>query len=383
MHILIIPSWYPDERNINDVNGIFFKELAEAYAQQGNTVSVLAHFIPFPLHPKKIKNFLIRKSYQTINRVQTYNVKFLNWSGYRHIDDSSSIEAAVKWFGRYIRKNGCPQVIHAHSIFNAGLLALKIKEKYNVPYYLTEHGTWFLKEMPDDAMKVAKKVFRNAKQYTAVGSVLLNKLIESFNTDPNSGKIIYNTLPQRFLNLTVSTRASNKFVFLNIALDGHKKRRDLLIDAFACFFKDNLGVELCIGGTTVENEAIINQAKNLNIKKQIKLLGLLSREQVQQAMANCNAFVLSSDIETFGIVLIEALSQGKPIISTDSGGPKDIVNETNGILVPLNDVKALGEAMKKVKDNYNNYNAEIIREECLNKYHPNVIINQYLSLFQQ
>lgn len=382
MHILIIPSWYPDERNINDVSGIFFKEFAEAFVQQGYKVSVLAHLIPVPLNPKKLKDFIFRKTHQTINSVQTYNVKYINWSGYRHIDESSSIEAAVRWFGQYIKKHGTPQIIHAHSIFNAGVIALKIKEKYNVLYYLTEHGSWFLKSITQNDLQSASNVLQNAAIYTAVSSVLLEKMIAEFHLKRSQGIVVPNILASRFLVVKSSTRSDKKFVFLHIALDSQNKRRDLLIESFALAYKGILDFELWIGGTLNENNAIFNLVTDLNIEKQIKILGLLNREQVHQAMANCDSFVLTSDIETFGIVLIEALSQGKPIISTDCGGPRDIVNERNGILVPTNNVKALANAMKKLKEEYNEYRAEVIREECLSKYHPNIVIKQYLSLFK-
>jgi L-malate glycosyltransferase len=381
MHILIIPSWYPDERKSNDVSGIFFKELAEAYAQQGHLVSVLAHLLPFPLNPRKLKRFISRKSFQSINSVKTYNVKFLNWSGYRHIDESSTIRAAVYWFRRYIKHNGYPEIIHAHSTFNAGIIALKIKEKYNVAYHLTEHGSWFLKEISNNDAIKAIDVFQNAEKYTAVGSVLLNKLIENFSLNAINGKVIPNILPHRFLTKKTTSLYVDKFIFLNIALDGSNKRRDLLIKSFNEAFIHNSNIELWIGGTVFENETIMNQAKELNIENKIKILGLLDRDQVHQAMADCNVFVLTSDIETFGIVLIEALSQGKPIISTDCGGPRDIVTNKNGLLVPTNNVNALAIAMKKMKDEYTNYEPETIRQECIEKYSPDVVIKQYLNQY--
>jgi glycosyltransferase involved in cell wall biosynthesis len=382
MHILSLPSWYPDERNNNDCSGVFFKELAEAFAQKGHKVSVLANMLPFPLNPKKIKDYIYRKTYQTINGVYIYNIKFINWSGYRHLDDSSAIDAAVKWFGKYIKINGYPQIIHASSTFNAGVIALKIKDTYGLPYYLTEHGSWFLKGISPNMVDTAKKVLQNATCYTAVSAALLEKIIDTFHLNPNQGKVIPNILNSSFLMLQTSTRNDNKFIFLNIALDGHNKRRDLLVKAFAQAFRNKMGIELWIGGTANENAEILYLAREVNIERQIKLLGLLTREKVYQAMANCDVFVLSSDVETFGIVLIEALSQGKPIISTDSGGPRDIVNERNGVLVPTDDVNSLSIAMKRVKEEFINYNTEIIRQECLSKYHPDIVINKYMALYQ-
>ena len=383
MHILIIPSWYPDETVSNDVSGIFFKELAEEYAAQGHNVKVLAHLVPFPLHPYKLKKFVSRRSQYTINGVQTFNVKFLNWSGYRHIDESSSIKSALNWFRKYIRKYGKPDIIHAHSTFNGGVIALEINKRYSIPFYISEHGSWFIKEMKPELIDITRHVFQKSNRFTAVGSVLLDKLIEKLNVDSKFGSVIPNILPNRFLKMMISEKKNDKFIFLNIALDGKNKCRDILLKAFALSFGNSTEIELWIGGTDLENEEIVRLSKELKIEKQVKLLGLLSRDQVHQAMADCNVFVLSSEVETFGIVLIEALSQGKPIISTDSGGPRDIVNKKNGLLVSVNDQDALAKAMKQIKFKYNNYNFEYIRKECIDNYGAPKVIQKYIQLYNQ
>ena len=65
-------------------------------------------------------------------------------------------------------------------------------------------------------------------------------------------------------------------------------------------------------------------------------------------MQAADAFVLSSAYETFGVVLIEALACGKPVVSTACGGPDYIVTEENGLLVPVGDTQALGAALEQM-----------------------------------
>jgi len=70
----------------------------------------------------------------------------------------------------------------------------------------------------------------------------------------------------------------------------------------------------------------------------------------------------------FGVVLIEALALGKPVISTRSGGPEDIVEEYNGLLVPVNNVEALADAMQYMVDNYYKFDQTEIQHRCYKKY---------------
>ena len=127
---------------------------------------------------------------------------------------------------------------------------------------------------------------------------------------------------------------------------------------------------------------IENLIKHLNLETSVILLGKLDREKVLEEIAACNAFVLSSEIETFGVVLIEALSQGKPIIATDSGGPRDIVTESNGFLVSLNE-EDLIEAMENMYMNYSQFDQNKIREDGLNKYNSRIIISRLESVYKE
>jgi glycosyltransferase involved in cell wall biosynthesis len=112
-------------------------------------------------------------------------------------------------------------------------------------------------------------------------------------------------------------------------------------------------------------------------------LGKLSHENVKKEMMKCNVFVLSSLTETFGVVLIEALSCGKPVISTKSGGPDDIITRDNGILITVNDDQDLSKAMREIYDNYHLYNSNKIRQDCLNKYGSNAITDQLINLYNE
>ena len=104
-------------------------------------------------------------------------------------------------------------------------------------------------------------------------------------------------------------------------------------------------------------------------------------------MQSCNAFVLPSHYETFGVVLMEALSCGKPVISTKCGGPEGIVNSQNGMLVCKKNILALGEAMETMRMNFDKYDNAWIQTDCMSRFGESVVVaklsNTYTEVCQR
>jgi glycosyltransferase involved in cell wall biosynthesis len=120
----------------------------------------------------------------------------------------------------------------------------------------------------------------------------------------------------------------------------------------------------------------------LGIRDRVEFLGVLSREQVLEQFQASDAYVLSSDFETFGVVLIEAMAMGKPVIATDCGGPKEIVDDQNGMLVPVDDVAALADALLSMVDRAQQYSQKDLRDMCIAEYGEGVIIDRHLAIYE-
>lgn len=110
-----------------------------------------------------------------------------------------------------------------------------------------------------------------------------------------------------------------------------------------------------VGDVSLESQIdykvfLIEYAKDLGIYEKVIFTG--ARSDVPHVMAGLDIFVLASVREAFGIVLIEAMATGKPVVATAAGGPLDIVdNNVTGLLVPPNDSTALAKAIVKLSDN--------------------------------
>ena len=112
------------------------------------------------------------------------------------------------------------------------------------------------------------------------------------------------------------------------------------------------------------------------MSEQVEFLGKLTREQVKNQMLNSDAFVLSSEYETFGVVLVEALALGKPIIATKCGGPESIVSKEVGYLVEKNSIDNLAKAMRDLIETYSQFEARQIREYCAIEFSEEAVVKK-------
>ena len=103
---------------------------------------------------------------------------------------------------------------------------------------------------------------------------------------------------------------------------------DILLNAMSTI--DKLDYEMIVIGRNISAQYykyLLKLKKKLNLDSKIEFKEEMTREKLYAYYRDCDYFVLPSISEGFGIVLIEALAQGKPVVSTRSGGPEDIINE--------------------------------------------------------
>jgi len=110
--------------------------------------------------------------------------------------------------------------------------------------------------------------------------------------------------------------------------------------------------KLVIAGKGPEAANLRAQIKELGIEDSTFMLGALSHGQVAELMAAANVFVLPSTVESFGIVLLEAMAIGTPIVCTQTQGALEIVTGgKDALVVPPADDNALAEAVVCILNN--------------------------------
>jgi len=138
--------------------------------------------------------------------------------------------------------------------------------------------------------------------------------------------------------------AGEPYVFFALGTLLPNKGIDVLLQALALLPPACL-VQLHIGGDGPERDALQALAQRLGVQARVRWLGALAPAAVPAALALSHAFVLASRHESFGVVLVEALMAGRPVLATRCGGPEGIVGVGDGALVAVDDAPALAAAM--------------------------------------
>jgi glycosyltransferase involved in cell wall biosynthesis len=309
----------------------------------------------------------------------------MNWSRLISRKRTAVIKEACHSFDRYCATHGKPNILHAHSALPGGEIAMALSQKHHIPFVVTEHFSGFSRGIiPARDLVKAQKVFSSSDVLLTVSSALLHTLESSCSASYPRACVIPNILSNRFLTSRPSSvPMADAFTFLSVALLKPVKRQDLLLRAYAQAFGRDESVTLRIGGYGSEMKRLQTLTQDLGIANCVTFLGKLDRAQVLDEMNLCHAFVLSSEFETFGMVVIEALSQGKPVIATRCGGPEDMLHADNGILVRKNDEDALAGALVRMRADSTDYNSDRIRNDCLKRFSEDAVITQLTSMYEE
>ncbi|MDA3850452.1 MAG: glycosyltransferase [Spirochaetaceae bacterium] len=176
-------------------------------------------------------------------------------------------------------------------------------------------------------------------------------------------------------------RKDKIYRYINIAWMKKNKNQSMLIHAFHKTFKDMENVELVLIGDGPERKNLELQIKELNLEDRVILKGNINREDIPHELQQADAFVLSSQIETFGVVLIEAMSCGLPVIATRCGGPESIIsNDTLGILCRIN-IDSLSKALLHVY--HSDYDPQLIRQHVMDNFSEKAVISKLSTIYQE
>lgn len=253
-------------------------------------------------------------------------------------------------------KFGNFDVVHGQDIYSSmALLSIHSAHKRKIPSVLTCHsvhksgGIWRLVYRPIvSAMKHANRVIAvsNAAKGFCVALGVPDDRIEVI---PNGVDLsIFNKNVDGSAMRTKLGVKQKPLVVTAIRLVKRKGPKHL-VNAFSKVLKTMPNAKLAIAGGGTEAATLRAQIKKLGMEKSVFMLGKLQREQVASLMAAADVFVLPSLFESFGLVLLEAMAVGTPVVCTRTQGALEIVKDgKDGLIVPPGDDDALTEAIARM-----------------------------------
>lgn len=385
MHVLILPSWYPDHPV--DINGVFFRDQARALAAKGHKVGVTS------VNLRSVSTLLKGKKgkpvpfFEIDDGVLTYRDQV--WKLVSRIPYSKYWLwrfGANRTLKRYIKEHGMPDIIHAHSAVYAGKVAAEWRARFAVPVVLTEHSSRFARRrLKGWQLGLADEAFRGVDARVAVSPPLGELLSREMGEQENAWRWIPNMVASRFSDVAsdVAKQPDRPPRLLNLAMMTKNKGQFDLLEAFGKAFPEPSEVALWIGGDGPIRQRLEEKANALGLAGRIRFLGKVAPQNVPALFAQVDMFVLASHYETFGIVVVEALTSGVPVISTRCGGPEAIILEGDGALVEPRSSDELARALKKAFGQLENFDRAAIRERAIERFSEGAIADQVEALYQE
>ncbi len=386
MHVLIIPSehYVPPEAPLA---GIFQYDQAQALHSAGIRVGVIAPEL------RSLRRLPYLRDWRRVgSRIAMENgIRVYRRHGWHWALPAVGFGQAPVWlragrmlFREYIRQEGKPDVVHAHNARYAGILGEWIKRHYEIPFVMTEHSSAYARGMiPTGELPEIRNVFANADARMVVSNALGADVSRVVGPQASPCRVLPNVLDPMFENLELSSprTRSEPFRFVSVAqLNENKGHADLL--AACALIAGEVDFELHIVGEGPLDNALRAQARTLGIGERVKFVGQLGRKIVLEEILNSDALILSSHRETFGVVLVEALACGKPVIATRSGGPEDIVTSENGFLVPPSAPRDMANAMLQMIRAATQFDRNNLRQECIRRFGRAALVGSLMETYE-
>jgi len=360
-HILMLPSWHIR-------HGGFVRNQAQVLKGKGLTVNILENIsLAITTDKTKYLTFPYNAFVSAENDLTFFCHYFRDFPKFTKINTFRWINNTVSLFEKYQKKFGNPDIIHVHSALWAGYAAFLIKEKYGIPYIITEHRGRFGQscEYAEKLFKkwqtpLLEKAFSEAATIVPVSENQIPK-IRSFLKKEVPIIPVSNVLDTDFFYYK-KRKFSEKIRFVTTNSFDRAKAYDILLPAFdnACNEISNLELTI-VGGKFSGNFEFESIWKTIKHKNNFRFVGLQDAEGVRNELWQANVFVLASRIEAQPVAVLEALSTGLPLVCT-TVVPRAVATAENSIVVPVENKEKLTNAILEMAKNYQKYNGENISE---------------------
>jgi 1,2-diacylglycerol 3-alpha-glucosyltransferase len=253
-----------------------------------------------------------------------------------------------------------PDLVHIHSPGSLGLMGLTIAKTLKIPSVMTYHTLFTeyagylpgakhrpVRKLGEKTIKKYVKHFYNRADLIIAPGKDTSRFLKKLVRKP---VIILPTgipLPKKIL-----AKKQNKIpIVLQVGRLCKERSVDVVIKAFALLLKKH-PAKLVITSSGPQAEELKQLTSDLGIQKNVKFTGFVSERQKNALYKKADVFVSASSTDTQGLVPIEAMSFGTPVVVTHASGFRDfITHNKNGMMFPKGNEKKLCEQLLKVIKN--------------------------------
>ncbi len=353
MNVLCLSNLYPN--SFEKIRGGFVRSQVQNLARLGCSVKVIAPVpaVPFPLRfRKKWGGYALIPKQVDEGDVKVFHPRYLllphnmlfEFSGWFYCQ-------GVKKLVLTLNREAPFDLIHAHTALPDGYAAMLISKILQKPFVVTVHGRDF-----QDTITRNSRCYSNVlKALNSAGAVVnvsrkLAGICRTYLGEDPKIKVIGNGIEPDVIYEGCSplreTYGGRK-VILSVGSLRKTKGHDLTLRAVKELKEKFYNIKLVIIGGGEEGKNLERLAMELGIKELVEFIPPLPNAKVMEYMSVCDLFVLPSWNEGFGVVYLEAMAHGKPVVGVRGQGISDVIcHGENGLLAEAGDLGSLVGAME-------------------------------------
>lgn len=307
-------------------------------------------------------------------------------------------------------------LVHGH-YWDGGAASLLLLDDWRVPFIFTSHSLGKVKQrnLPDEAIyhysvRIPKEteVMRQAQAIIALSRTELGYIDDLYGIDPAKVKLVPGGVDVEFfaprgepatLRRALGIPGDENYLVLALGRLDPRKGFPYLIEAAPEVVRrvrtagKSVRVFISAGGheplsaeEQAEQRRIDEAIERAGIGEALTLVSKLDLQRVPEYYSAADVFVVPSPYEPFGLVIIEAMACGTPVIATDQGGPPEIISEgSDGYLVHPQDTALLAERISQMllDDATRAHFREQARLKAVSTYSWEAIAHRILTLYEE
>ena len=283
-------------------------------------------------------------------------------------------------------------VLNTHFAIPSGPTGVALSRLFRTPHVITIIGgdihdpSKRLSPSENPLLRtVVRGVLNSCAQVVAISEDIKRRAREDLSCRTPIEVIHYGLTPPRFEEKSREELGIPRDAVVLIAIARLIKRKALSDVLQAMALADEPALRLLIIGEGPEQEALVGLAGSLGLSQKVDFLGPIWGERKFQYLEAADIFVLPSLHEGFGLVYLEAMHCGLPVIASSTGGQIDFLKDgETGFLVPVGDVQALAASIERLSGD------EALRgkmgecnREYVKRFHISGVAERYEALFSQ
>lgn len=306
---------------------------------------------------------------------------------FTHSLDAQLALPVVQKLARQLHAERPFHLIHAHFIYPEGVIAAKIGRELGIPVVITEHANWI--PWLDNERRTRTQVIDALAVISVVTAVseATRRTVREVVGDSMRVELLPNVLDESaFVAPGFEQRIAGLILFVGVVR--RVKGLDVLIRALALLLENQPNAHLRVIGSTLTRSgrrdelAVRNLAATLGIADRIEFIGHLDPRDVSLEMRRAAVLAVPSRRESFSTVTIEALASGTPVVATRCGGPEELIDDSVGRLVPVDDPAAMAAALSEVLRSPERFDPQLLRAHVLPRFGISAATERLARLYE-